>query len=101
MQAPDTWTEIIGQKRYSVENSILIADDAYWDGHNYERRGRNKFLYMTANKNYFYFLRTQWEKERDGLYPITKEEALNMWDELPEKHVEFDEAFPGVEVEDA
>lgn len=101
MQPPENYTEIIGKKRYSVEKSTLIADDAYWDGHNYERRGRNKFLYMTANKNYFYFLRTQWEKERDGLYPITKEEALNMWDELPEKHVEFDEAFPGVEVEDA
>lgn len=44
---------IIGGKRYRTETATLIASDAYWDGHNWERAGTNTFLFRTARGNYF------------------------------------------------
>jgi len=44
MKPPEQFTRIIGRKRYSVQKATLIASDAYWDGHNFERSGRNTFL---------------------------------------------------------
>ena len=38
---PEKMTRIVDRKRYSTETATLIADDEYWDGHNWERRGRN------------------------------------------------------------
>ena len=32
---------------YDTEKAILIAHDRFWDGQNFERRGRNVFLYKT------------------------------------------------------
>lgn len=98
---PGDWNEVIGGKRYNTANADLIADDAYWDGRNYERRGRNCFLFKTRKGNYFQVQRTQWQGETDRLIPLTKDEAITAWEELPEHHVSFEEAFPGVEVEDA
>jgi len=40
-----------------------------------------------------------WENERDSIVPITMEEALELWDSLPEKETTFEEAFPVVSVE--
>lgn len=98
---PKDMNEVIGGKRYNTKIATPIADDAYWDGHNYERRGRNRFLFKTKNGNYFTVTRTQWQGERDALTPLTQDEAITAWEEMPEKHVEFEEAFPGVTVEDA
>jgi len=95
------WNEVIGRKRYSTATATLIADDAFWDGHNYERRGRNTFLFKTPNNNYFIVHRTQWQGEISRLEALTHDDALTLWESLPEKHVEFEEAFPGVQVEDA
>lgn len=95
------WNEVIGGKRYNTDNADLIADDAYWDGKNYERRGRNRFLFKTQKGNYFQVQRTQWREEVERLTPLTQDEAITVWEELPEHHVSFEDAFPGVEVEDA
>ena len=95
------WNEVIGGKRYRTATSDLIASDAYWDGHNWERRGRNTFLFKTKNGNYFRVTRTQWQGERDGLRPLSVEEAITLWESLPEHDVEFEEAFPGETVEEA
>jgi hypothetical protein len=102
MKAPTDWTEIIDRKRYSAKTATLIASDAYWDGHNFERQGRNTFLYRTPKGNYFTIALTQWQGERDTLEPIGVDEAIQLYEgPLSEHEVDYFEAFPGVEVEDA
>ncbi len=100
MEAGD-WNEVIGGKRYNTATATMIASDAYWDGHNWERRGRNTFLFKTQKGNYFRVTRTQWQGERDSLVPLSQDEAIRLWEDLPEKGITFEEAFPGVTVEDA
>ena len=43
---------------------------------------------------------TLWQGEIDRLEPLTIEEAIALYEQLPEKSMEFEEAFPGVEVEE-
>ena len=92
--------EVIDGIRYDTEKAEIIADDCYWDGHNYERNGRNTFLYKTKNGRYFVVKQTLWQGEIDRLEPLTIEEAIALYEQLPEKSMEFEEAFPGVEVEE-
>jgi hypothetical protein len=102
MKPPTDLTKIIGRKRYSVKTATLIASDSYWDGHNFERQGRNTFLYRTPNGNYFTVNLTQWQGERDSLTPVTKEEAIDLYEtNLTEHDIMYFNAFPGVEVQDA
>jgi hypothetical protein len=102
MKPPEKFTKIIGKKRYSVEKATLIAADDYWDGHNFERSGRNEFLYRTPGGNYFTVNLTQWQGERDILTPVSQEEAISLYEgSLTEHYVKYSEAFPGVEVKDA
>ena len=92
---------VIGGKRYRTETATLLASDAYWDGHNYERKGRNTFLFRTPKGGYFLQRQTCWQGERDTLAPVGQDEAIGWFENLPEKEVDFTEAFPGVAVEDA
>ena len=102
MKPPITFTKIIDRKRYSVETSTLIASDAFWDGHNFERHGRNCFLYRTPKGAYFTITLTQWQGERDTLQVVDQDEAIRLYEQdLPEHEVSYSEAFPGVEVVDA
>jgi hypothetical protein len=94
-------TEIIGRKRYSTETATLLAGNDYWDGHNWERNGRNTFLYRTPKGNYFLLIMTCWQGERDRIEPLTLNDALRYWEGLSERRVSFEEAFPNVKVEDA
>ena len=102
MHPKEDMERIIERKKYSVKTAILIASDEYWDGSNWERHGRNTFLYGTPNGAYFTVTMTQWQGERDTLTPITQAEAIELYEnQLPEHNVEYTEAFPGVDVEDA
>lgn len=102
MHPPEEMSAVIGGLRYSVKASTLIASDAYWDGHNWERRGRNCFLYRTKNGRYFAVRLTQWQDEQDTLEPLEKDEAITLWESLCEHYeIDFEDAFPGVQVEDA
>ena len=101
MKAPK-FTRIVNRKRYSTETATLIADDVFWDGHNFERNGRNTWLYRTPNGRYFTVTCSQWQGERDSLEPISKGDAIDLYEnELPEHEVDYAEAFPDVVVEDA
>ncbi len=93
--------EVINGIRYDTEKAELIADDCYWDGNNFERHGRNTFLYKTPRGRYFAVRQTLWQGERDYLEPMTPEDARDLFESLPEKHMEFEDAFPGFEVEEA
>lgn len=93
---------VIGGKRYSTTTATLLAGDDYWDGHNWERHGTNLFLFRTPKGAYFTQTRSQWEGADDGaLEPITQDEAQTLFDDLREKRVEWEDAFPGITVEDA
>ena len=99
---PISMTKVIGGVRYNTEAATLIASDAWWDGHNFERSGRNVFLYRSPRGNYFIVKRTMWQGERDSLRPVSLDEALRLWEEsLPEHEVPFEEAFPTVSVTEA
>jgi len=73
---PFKMKEVIGGIKYDTEKAEIIADDCYWDGHNWERNGRNTFLYKTQNGRYFVVRQTLWQGERDQLEPLTIDEAI-------------------------
>lgn len=102
MHPPKDFERIVDRKKYSVKTATLIASDEYWDGSNMERSGRNCFLYRTPNGAYFTVNLTQWQGERDTLTPVSRDEAISLYENsLSEHEVSFSEAFPGVEVKDA
>lgn len=98
---PKKMCKVLDGKRYDTEAAEIIADDCYWDGSNFERRGRNTFLYKTPNNGYFAVHQTMWQGEIDRLEPLTVDEAQALWETLPEQNVDFEEAFPGIEVVNA
>ena len=102
MKPPTKFSRIIEGKRYNVETATLIAGNDYWDGHNFERSGTNTFLYRTAKGRYFQVRLTQWQGEQDFLTRISQEYALNLFESWPGgQRVSYQEAFPGVEIEEA
>jgi hypothetical protein len=102
MKPPTNMTRIVDRKRYSVETAMLIADDRFWDGQNWENGGQNKFLYKTRNGAYFLVTLTKWRGEQDTLVPVGEDEAIWLYENnLPEHYVDYNEAFPGVTVRDA
>ena len=102
MNPPENFEKIIDRKRYSVAAATLLASNAYWDGHNWERSGRNTFLYRTKNGAFFFVYLTQWQGEQDTLTPCGQDEAIEAYENnLTEHEIEYSEAFPGVEVQEA
>lgn len=93
MNAPAEMVRIVAGKRYSTATATLIASDLYWDGSNWERSGRNRFLYRTPRGAFFTVRLTQWQGERDTLTPIDEAEARDLWDTLPEHAVSWAVAF--------
>ena len=80
MKAPTKFVRIIDRKRYDVATATLLADDAYWDGHNFERHGRNCFLYRTPKGNYFTVNLSQWQGEQDTLTPVSQDDAIDLFE---------------------
>lgn len=100
MKVPENFERIIDGKRYSVAKATLVAHDCYWDGHNWERHGRNTFLYKTPRGRFFVVRLTLWQGERDSLQPVSAEEAKELYEMLEEHELSYEEAF-GVTPEDA
>jgi len=102
MRSPTEFVRIINRTRYDVSKSTLLAGNDFWDGHNFERHGRNTFLYRTPNGKYFTVNLTQWQGESDDLIPITEDEAIELFETtLREHEVRYEEAFPDVQVLEA
>lgn len=93
--------QIINRLKYDTQKATLIASDRYWDGNNWERHGRNSFLYRTPNGRYFLYHKTQWQGERDYIEPVSLGEAMDHWENLQEKEADWETAFPGHTLEDA
>jgi len=94
--------EVHDGKRYNTATATLLAGNDFWDGHNWERGGTNLFLFRTPKGAYFTQSRSQWQGANDGqLQPLTEAEAVSLFETLREKRVDFEEAFPGLTLEDA
>ena len=94
-------TEVIGGKTYNCATATVIASDCYWDGHNWERGGTNRFLCRTPKGRFFVQHRSQWQGAADpSIQPVTREEAMALWDDLREHEVEYEVAF-GIKPEEA
>ena len=93
--------QIIDRRRYRTEGSTVLASDAYWDGSNWERHGRNTWLLRTPKGAYFAQHQTQWQGEEDTIEALTIDEAVDMYETLREHAVAWAEAFPGEALEDA
>jgi len=102
VKAPVDFVRIVNRIRYSVKTAVLLAGDDRWDGHNFERHGRNSFLYRTPKGRYFVVTLSQWQGEEDTLEPVTLDNAVELFEgALSEHRVTYAEAFPNVTVEDA
>ena len=84
---------VIGGKSYDTETATLVASNRYWDGSNYDRSGRNTYLYKTKKGNYFLHHTTMWTGEFDRIEPLSEGEAMEWWEKLPEQEVEYEEVF--------
>ncbi len=101
MHPDKTMKRVVDGMRYNVATATLIASDEYWDGNNFEHGGRNQFLYKTRGGAFFTVILTQWQGERDTLEPVSREEAIELYEgPLTEHPVEYEAAFDAV-VEEA
>ena len=99
MNPPTDFTRIVNRTRYSTATATLLAGNDFWDGHNWERSGRNTFLYCTPNGRYFTVSLSQWQGESDDLLPIDIDEAIELFEgPLTEHRVDYEDAFPAVEI---
>jgi hypothetical protein len=99
---PEHIVRILNKKKYDTATATLIAGDDYWDGHNWERRGRNTYLYRTPKGAYFEVTLSQWQGEQDTLIPVSQDVAITDYENsLTEHEVSYHEAFPDVTVEEA
>lgn len=101
MKPDQSMSRVVNGQRYTVRTAKLLASDCYWDGRNFERHGRNVYLYRTRGGAYFTVTLSQWQGERDLLEPVSREAAIELYEqELTEHEVEYEQAFDAV-VEEA
>jgi hypothetical protein len=123
---PHLMDVVVAGKRYRTSAATLLASGQAWDerlgdeprrlldvrvggldlsaivgGHGWERLGWQAFLFRTLKGNYFAQFQSTWPGERNRLLPLSQDEAMRLYGELPEKKLSFEEAFPGVEIEEA
>ena len=92
--------QIINGLKYDTKAAVLLASDRWWDGHNWDRDGRNTYLYRTKACRFFLHRTSNWQGERDHIEPVGLEEAKQYYEELTEHEMSYEEAF-GVEPEEA
>ncbi len=92
--------QIVNGKKYRTETASVVADNVYWDGHNFERSGTNTWLLKTPRGNFFLQHQTCWQGERDYIQPVTLEQAKEWYERLSEHSMEYAEAF-GQDCEEA
>lgn len=107
MKPPTNLTRIIGGRRYNVATATLIAGDDWWDGHNHERGGLQRFLYRTARGAWFFADLSQWTgTARQAIIPATQDEAIEFFESVAAHdadccRVTYETAFPGIEIPEA
>ena len=84
---------VVNGKLYDTSTAKLIADDEFSDGRNRLSGGRGSYLYKTRKGNFFAYHRTCWEGEHDSICPLSLKEAKEMYEELPNHWVSWEDAF--------
>ena len=92
--------QIVNGLKYDTETATKVAHDRYFDGSNWDRDGRNTYLYRTKAGRFFLLHTSRWEGERDHIEPVSPDEARQYYEDLPEHDMPYAEAF-GEEPEDA
>jgi len=92
--------QIVNGKLYDTDKATLVASDRYFDGSNFDRHGRNTYLYKTKKGAFFVHHSTLWQGELDSIEPCTEAEAKVYFERLPENEISYFEAF-GTEPEEA
>jgi hypothetical protein len=117
---------VVEGKRYRTAAATLLASGPAWDerlgdefrpllevrvggvdlsavigGRGWGRLGWQAFLFRTPKGNHFVQFQSTWPAERDRLFPLSPDEAMRLYGKLAEKKVNFEQAFPGVEIEEA
>jgi hypothetical protein len=97
------WDERLGDEpRRLLDVRVGGLDlSAIVSGGGWERLGWQAFLFRTLKGNYFVQFQSTSPGDRDRLLPLSQDEAMRLYGELPQKKVSFEEAFPGVEIEEA
>ena len=92
--------QIINGLKYDTERAALVATDRWWDGQNFERNGRNTYLYRTKAGRFFVHRTSLRQGERDHIEPVSPDDARQYYEDLPEHEMTYAEAS-GEEPEDA
>mgnify|MGYP001441084465 CR=1 FL=1 len=85
--------KIVNGYLYDTDAAEIVASDRYWDGHNWERNGRNTYICRTPGGRFFLYVHTLWESERDVLEPISQDLAMEIYERLPEHEISYADAF--------
>lgn len=104
---PIVFVYVANRKRFNTDpsKSVLIAGDDYSDGSSYERgpSRQQRFLYKAINSGqYFVAIHTRKKLDTppDVCVPLNEDDAISHYENMPVQRMTFEEAFPGVEVED-
>ena len=81
---------IVDRKRYKTEGATILADS-----------GRNTWLLRSPGGAYFSQTQTCWQGEQDEIHPLSQDDAIMLYEQMPEPGITFEEAFPGVKIEEA
>lgn len=90
--------QTINRKLYNTDTAVVIASDHYWDGSNLDRNGRNTFLYRTKKGRYFAHHTSQWSDEEDCIVALSQSDAADAYETLLAKEVDFEDAFPEIDL---
>jgi len=92
---------VINRKVYDTETATAIATNDWSDGSNKYNCGRSASLYRTKKGSYFAVHETCWQGEHDSMEPLSVGDAIKCYEEMHDQRIEFEEAFPGVGIEEA
>jgi hypothetical protein len=92
--------KIIDGLLYDTETALEVASDEFWDGNNFDRNGRSNVLYKTVKGRFFMHHKTRWQGECNSIVALSKDEAMDSYEELSESTMEYKDAF-GIEPEQA
>ncbi len=95
---PITFALTIGAVRYDTATATLLAHDTRWGGGlaPLKRGGQSEFLFRTPLRGLYFLFIAHFDEPRDSeIVPLTRNEALTLWERLPVQNVRMEQAFPG------
>lgn len=89
---------IVEGVRYDTEKAYLLASDEFGEG---EGKRHIYLLRAVQSGRFFQVTTSPWEWEADTLVPLTVDQAIRLYEALPEAEILFEEAFPEVQLVEA